>query len=262
MSLVVFWLSGAERSAADPVADTEPGVKLVHSTIEVPTYRFGGSATTTPLFQSVEKGGVYPCTAMDWDTLSATPDPVKYEALTLENEHLRVTLLPELGGIETARRQFYRLLPAPGRHARRDYGLALCDFKEADIGQALEHLSSAVRRSPSDLAARKATAFALRAVGKGEGLFRAIAVARAGAGEEAAKWLREFARVNEQRKKDNSTELRTQAHYLAGIHEAFAGRDGEACKEFAKALEIDQSFFFAKQALDWLDAGLLKWLRK
>jgi tetratricopeptide (TPR) repeat protein len=73
-------------------------VRFTRGVLEVPTYTFGRSEATAPLFKVAESRGLYPYTALDRDSLSRRPVPVKYESLTLENEYLRVILLPELGG--------------------------------------------------------------------------------------------------------------------------------------------------------------------
>jgi tetratricopeptide (TPR) repeat protein len=85
-----------------------PGFGLAQSTprpvqfsqgrLEIPTYTFGRGETGAPLFGSVPSPGHYPYTAMDRDSLSQKPVPVKYDSLTLENEYLKVTFLPQLGG--------------------------------------------------------------------------------------------------------------------------------------------------------------------
>jgi tetratricopeptide (TPR) repeat protein len=92
---------------------------------------------------------------------------------------------------------------------------------------------------------------------EGEGLFRAIGMIHTGRRTAAEQWFSEFERVNRQRKNDNSTEVRVQARYLAGIYETFRGREEMARQEFEQALAIDQSYLFARQALEWLKAGLL-----
>jgi len=93
---------------------------------------------------------------------------------------------------------------------------------------------------------------------EGEGLFRAIALRKSGKQEKAADFFRSFAAVNDQRKTDSNLSLQAHAHYLSGIHAALEGKDGEATASFRRALEIDQSFLYGRQALAWLDAGLLR----
>ncbi len=73
-------------------------VSLTRDMLEVPTYTFGHSETVAPLFASLENMGLYPYARLDRDKLSRKPVPVRYESLTLENEYLRVVILPELGG--------------------------------------------------------------------------------------------------------------------------------------------------------------------
>ncbi len=97
---------------------------------------------------------------------------------------------------------------------------------------------------------------------EGEGLFRAIALSKIGERQKADEWLNGFPAVNDQRKSDNAVGLRIQAHTLAGIYAAFEGDEARAADSFRKALEIDQSYLYARQALAWLEAGLLKEMRQ
>ncbi|MGW8181861.1 MAG: hypothetical protein ACWGQW_24290, partial [bacterium] len=73
-------------------------VTFTHSTLEVPTYTFGRSQDVAPLFQIGNSKGAYPYAALDRESLSPEPVLVEYESLTIENEYLRVVILPELGG--------------------------------------------------------------------------------------------------------------------------------------------------------------------
>jgi tetratricopeptide (TPR) repeat protein len=82
---------GLAQSAPRPV-------QFGQGKLEIPTYTFGRGETGAPLFGSVPSPGHYPYTAMDRDSLSQKPVPVKYDSLTLENEYLKVTFLPQLGG--------------------------------------------------------------------------------------------------------------------------------------------------------------------
>ena len=95
-----------------------------------------------------------------------------------------------------------------------------------------------------------------------EGLFRALALVKIGERQKAAGFFDDFAAVNDQRKTDGAVNLRTHAYYISGIYAAFKGDDVEAAGNFRRALEIDESFLYARQALSWLEAGLLKGLRE
>jgi tetratricopeptide (TPR) repeat protein len=88
-----------------------------------------------------------------------------------------------------------------------------------------------------------------------------MALYQIGETQKAEEWFKTFSSVNEQRKKDNAIELRVEAHYLAGIFAAFQGNNESAQKNLQQSLEIDPSYLFARQALVWLDAGLLKGLK-
>ena len=96
---------------------------------------------------------------------------------------------------------------------------------------------------------------------EGEGLFRAIGLYKSGQEQKAEDWFKEFAAVNEQRKTDNAVNIRLHAYDLAGIYAALRGDDALARENFTKALEIDQSYLYARQSMAWLDAGMMKGLK-
>ncbi len=73
-------------------------VRFTRGELEIPTYTFSRSETVAPLFKSADGAALYPYARLDRDSMSRKPIPVRYESLTLENEYLRVTLLPDLGG--------------------------------------------------------------------------------------------------------------------------------------------------------------------
>ncbi len=169
--------------------------------------------------------------------------------------------------------------------------MALDSFKKKDYAQALEHVRAAARppgslgidsfatvnssrlltfealllaalnRSQEARAAWQAAADTRDEEIEGEGLFRAIALKKCGQEQKAREWLEAFPAVNNQRMKDNAVTLRVQANSLAGIYSAFEGDEGRAADCFRRSLEIDQSYLYSRQALAWLEAGLLKGLR-
>ncbi len=96
---------------------------------------------------------------------------------------------------------------------------------------------------------------------QGNGLFRAIGLYKSGQVQKADDWLKGFAPVNEQRKTDNSITLRLHAYEMAGIYAAMQGNRSLAEQNFQKALEIDQSYLYARQGLAWLKAGMLDGLK-
>ena len=96
---------------------------------------------------------------------------------------------------------------------------------------------------------------------EGEGLFRAMAMMKIGQERAAREWMQSFRTVNEQRKKDNSIDVRLHAFCLAGFYAAWEGKEQEAAEYFRRALEIDQSYLYARQGLAWLQAGMLRGLR-
>jgi tetratricopeptide (TPR) repeat protein len=170
-------------------------------------------------------------------------------------------------------------------------GLALEESRQGHSAQALEHVHAAMQPPGNlgvdDFASVKSArllvheALLQSAAGKdpeatrawteaanvkdddveAEGLFREIALNKIGEKEKPEKWIREFLPVNEQRKSDNARDLRTHAFGLAATYDAFIGDGEQAKKDFQRALEIDQSYLYARVGLAWLDAGLYKGLR-
>jgi tetratricopeptide (TPR) repeat protein len=122
-------------------------------------------------------------------------------------------------------------------------------------------LHQAAGDSAAGNAAWQAAAETLDDAIEGEGLYRAIGLYKSGQAQKAEDWFRDFATVNEQRKTDTAINLRLQAYDLAGVYAALRGDDALARENFKKALEIDQSYLYARQSLAWLDAGMLKGLR-
>ncbi len=68
---------------------------VTESSIEIPTYLLG-SEDPNPPFQLLNEHGIYPYTMLD--DLTDVRKPKTYRAIFLENEFLRATILPELGG--------------------------------------------------------------------------------------------------------------------------------------------------------------------
>jgi tetratricopeptide (TPR) repeat protein len=112
------------------------------------------------------------------------------------------------------------------------------------------------------MAAWKAAADSADSDIQGDGLFRAIGLYKTGQTQKADEWLKGFVEVNEQRKTDNSIILRLHAYEMAGIYAAMQRSRAQAEKSFRKALEIDQSYLYARQGLSWLNAGMLDGLKK
>lgn len=92
----ILLLALASGASAKP--EENAAVRFTRGSLEIPTYTFNRSETGAPLFKSSGSTGLYPYAKLDRGSLSSKPVTVRYESLTLENEYLRVTMLPELGG--------------------------------------------------------------------------------------------------------------------------------------------------------------------
>ena len=161
--------------------------------------------------------------------------------------------------------QFSEALADVGSATRPPTSLGVDDFAAVKSSRLLMYealLHQAAGDSAAALTAWQAAARTLDDDIEGDGLFRAIGLYEAGQGQKAEDWFKEFAIVNEQRKTDNAVDLRLHAYDLAGVYAAMRGEDGLARENFEKALEIDQSYLYARQSLAWLDAGMLKGLRR
>jgi tetratricopeptide (TPR) repeat protein len=76
--------------------ETAPEVVVREGTITLPTYALRGQ-NRNPVFHSqYGVAHIYPYTLLD--DIASTPTEKTYRTLILENEHLRVTVLPDLGG--------------------------------------------------------------------------------------------------------------------------------------------------------------------
>lgn len=76
------------------VGAASPGVKYWEDAITLPTYPWYDDVN--PVFESFEDSIYYPYTRQDH--IGKLSEPRTYRALCLENEYLRVTCIPELGG--------------------------------------------------------------------------------------------------------------------------------------------------------------------
>jgi tetratricopeptide (TPR) repeat protein len=98
--------------------------------------------------------------------------------------------------------------------------------------------------------------------GGAEALFRHIALDKLGETTRAEAWFRDFLRANARGQASDRAATRVEAYYLAGIYAAFRAETEAARANFQRSLEIDRTFLWAKQALAWLDAGLLSQLAR
>ncbi len=174
---------------------------------------------------------------------------------------IRLTLALQAAG----KSQFSEALSDLKSAARPPSTLGVDDFAAVKSSRLLMYealVHQAAGDSAAAIAAWQAAAKTLDDAIEGEGLFRAIGLCKIGQAQKAEDWFKEFATVNEQRKTDNAVNLRLQAYDLAGIYAAMRGDDALARENFAKALEIDQSYLYARQGLAWLQAGMLKGLRQ
>jgi tetratricopeptide (TPR) repeat protein len=191
---------------------------------------------------------------------------------TFEPTHLSYSLLHLYRGIrlmlalQAAREaKFTVALADVATAAKPPSRLGVDDFATVKSSRLLMYealLAQAEGNSSAASAAWKAAALTLDDDIEGEGLFRAIGLYKTGQVGTAQDWFKEFSTVNEQRKTDNATDLRLHAYDLAGIYAALRGNNKLAAENFKKALEIDQSYLYARQSLAWLEAGMFNGLRK
>ena len=107
---------------AFPLVGRAATVRGWEGTIELPTYLLGEEDPNPP-FQLSNRHDVYPYTMLD--DLTDRREPKTYRAIFLENEFLKATILPDLGGrvrvlprAPHPRHGRHRLAVAPARDAR------------------------------------------------------------------------------------------------------------------------------------------------
>ena len=91
---VVRFLAAWLLVAGLPPCSEAAGVSADRGQIELPTYPW--SAVKHPYFRGTDKVNIYPYQMLDF--LSREQSKRTYRTVVLENEYLRVTFLPELGG--------------------------------------------------------------------------------------------------------------------------------------------------------------------
>lgn len=75
-------------------APAQERVSVVESQITLPTYELAERETYPPFFSR----GLYPYASYRLSSRSSAPRPVTYRAIVLENQYLKLTFVPELGG--------------------------------------------------------------------------------------------------------------------------------------------------------------------
>ena len=84
--------SYAANSAKQDVVTVSEGV------LTIPTYQSPGRYMQPPLFPHSNLSGIYPFTTYQMPFKEGGPVPQKYPAVFVENEYLKLTYIPELGG--------------------------------------------------------------------------------------------------------------------------------------------------------------------
>ncbi|MCZ2073785.1 MAG: DUF5107 domain-containing protein [Bryobacterales bacterium] len=85
-------------SALTVLAAESSAVKTYEATLEIPTYEHSARELEPPLFGNSSVRGLYPFTTYRMPFKPGGPKPRKYRSIHLENEYLKLTYLPELGG--------------------------------------------------------------------------------------------------------------------------------------------------------------------
>lgn len=79
-------------------AGAEPAVRFYEGSVTIPTYTHTARETEPPLFANSGLRGLYPFTTYVYPFHPNDPQPRAWRAVFLENEYLKLTYLPELGG--------------------------------------------------------------------------------------------------------------------------------------------------------------------
>ena len=91
------WVGMASPAMAAAMA-AEPPVRSYEGTISMPTYEPGARELEPSLFANSTVGGMYPFPSYVLPWRAGSPAPRKYRAIFVENEYLKITYLPEMGG--------------------------------------------------------------------------------------------------------------------------------------------------------------------
>jgi hypothetical protein len=102
---VVLTLNATVARAADSSvpATKADAIKVSEGVLTIPTYQSPGRDMNPPLFSNSNLIGLYPFTTYRMPYKAGGPVPEKYPAVFVENEYLKLTYIPELGG------RFFRL---------------------------------------------------------------------------------------------------------------------------------------------------------
>ena len=92
--LVLFWVIAALAVVVASAAAAAPA-QVRETSVTIPTYAYGAAKyTPSPL----NKPEMYPYPRVKLHEVAPSPEDMEYRALILENDWLRLTILPELGG--------------------------------------------------------------------------------------------------------------------------------------------------------------------
>lgn len=94
----IYFLFAFSTLAASAASRPEASVRVSEGALTIPTYEHSGRETQPPLFGNSTVTGLYPFPTYILPFKSETPEPKTYRAVFLENEYLKLTYLPELGG--------------------------------------------------------------------------------------------------------------------------------------------------------------------
>jgi len=100
ISLVCMLAAGLINNFSPPLTAQEnwKEVKVYSGRIDLPTYEFTGREMEPPLFPSSTVDGEYPLPQFIRPYKPGGPSPASYDAIFLENEYLKLTVVPDLGG--------------------------------------------------------------------------------------------------------------------------------------------------------------------
>jgi tetratricopeptide (TPR) repeat protein len=97
LALVLTLWSPSGR-AADVPSKGSNAVTVSQGSLTIPTYEHVGRYMQPPLFSDSTLSGLYPFTTYKRAFKKGDPQPQNYPAIFVENEYLKLTYIPELGG--------------------------------------------------------------------------------------------------------------------------------------------------------------------
>ncbi len=96
--VLTLWLPTSYAAEVSGAVSKASSVTVSEGSLTIPTYEHVGRYMQPPLFSDSTLSGLYPFTTYKRAFKKGDPQPQNYPAIFVENEYLKLTYIPELGG--------------------------------------------------------------------------------------------------------------------------------------------------------------------